>query len=157
MEYIKRGQSFISLTCKLFLFVLKDVDFIITPERATENPRNVLLNWNPNIESCRNVAVGALWWALPSSDTHKKKQNVCKNKPNPTYNYFWNLLAMTGKPIKCLRHSSVVVVWQHGSAQLSPALASSGLQGDPCRLKPSHVSTVLSIYSVKMAEPLPDD
>lgn len=83
MEYIKIGQSLISLNCNLSLFVLKDVDFVITPEIASENPKNALLNWNPNIESCRNVAVGALWWALPSSDTHKKKCNVCKNKPNP--------------------------------------------------------------------------
>lgn len=117
MGYIKIGQSFILLTCELSLFVLKDIDFVITPETATENPRNVLLNWNPNIEICRNVAVGALWWALPFSDTHKKKWSVCKNKPNPTYDYFLNLLAMTGKPINCLRHSSVVTVWWQNSAQ----------------------------------------
>lgn len=117
--YIKRDQSFILLTCKLALFVLKDIDFVITPEIAPENPKNTLLNWNPDIESCRNVAVGALWWALPSSDTHKKRWNVCKNKPNPSYNYFWNLLAMTGKPIKYLRHSSVVIVWWHSSAKSS--------------------------------------
>lgn len=85
MEYIKIGQLFISLTCKLALFVLKDIDFVITPEIATENPKNALPNWNPNIESCRNAAVGVLWWALPSSDTHKKKWNVYKNKPKPSY------------------------------------------------------------------------
>lgn len=83
MEYIKIGQSLISLNCNLPLFVLKDIDFVITPEIASENPKSALLNWNPNIESCRNVAVGALWWALPSSDAHKKKCNVCKNKPKP--------------------------------------------------------------------------
>lgn len=43
MEYIKKGQSLISLTCKLSLFVLKDIDFVITPEIGTENPKNALL------------------------------------------------------------------------------------------------------------------
>jgi len=38
------GQWFIMLTYKLSLSVLKDIDFVITPEIATENPRNLQLN-----------------------------------------------------------------------------------------------------------------
>ena len=60
MECIKMGQWFIMLTYKLSLSVLKDIDFVITPEIATENPRNLQLNWNLNIENCRNVSLGSL-------------------------------------------------------------------------------------------------
>lgn len=59
MECIQMGRSFISLKYKLALFVLKDIDFVITPEIATENLRNLQLNWNPNIEWCRNVSLGS--------------------------------------------------------------------------------------------------
>lgn len=44
-----------------------------------------------------------------------------------------------------------------GTAQLSFALVSLALQGDPRRLKSLSAFTVLSIYSIRKVEPLPGD